>query len=132
MAIRWEIGEEEALQVLTLPAADRYRSSIMLIVDWEEAWGLKDENGWIVRRNHGDEAFPLWPHSTFAQACAQGVWEGAAPGAIPLDDLLESLLPLLVEDGLLVEIFPTPEERGQVEAPGGVREDLELEMELGG
>lgn len=131
MAIRWEIGEEEALQVLTLPAADRYRSSIMLIVDWEEAWGLKDENGWIVRRNHGDEAFALWPHSTFARACAQGVWEGAVPSAISLDDLLESLLPLLAEDNILVEIFPTPEERGQAVAPGAFREDLVREMDLG-
>lgn len=132
MAIRWEIGEEEARQTLALPVADRYRSSIMLIVDWEEAWGLKDENGWIVRGNHGEETFPLWPHSAFAQACAQGAWEGAVPGAIPLDDLLESLLPLLAEDGILVEIFPTPEERGQVMASGAFREEMEREMDLGG
>ena len=128
----WEIGEDEARQILALPAEDRYRSVLMLLADWEEAWGLKDENGWIVRSEDGNEAFPLWPHSTFAAACARGAWEGATPGAISLDDLMESLLPLLEEDGILVEIFPTSEERGRVVEAEVFRKDLERELELGG
>ena len=128
----WEIGDDEARQILALPAADRYRSVLMLLADWEEAWGLKDENGWIVRSENGNETFPLWPHSTFAVACARGPWEGAVPGAIPLDDLMESLLPLLEEDGILVEIFPTPEEKGWVVEAGVFGRDLERELELGG
>lgn len=127
----WEIGDDEARQILALPAAERYRSVLMLLADWEEAWGLKDENGWIVRSSNGDEAFPLWPHSTFAAACARDAWEGAAPGAIPLDDLMDSLLPLLAEDGIPVEIFPTPEERGHVVEAAAFEKDLERELELG-
>ncbi|HSK81544.1 MAG TPA: DUF2750 domain-containing protein [Thermoanaerobaculia bacterium] len=132
MTLTWEIGEDEARQILALPAEGRYRSFLMLFADWEEAWGLKDENGWIVRGDHEKEAFPLWPHSTFAAACARGAWEGAVPGMISLEDLLESLLPLLTEDGILVEIFPTPEEAGHVVSSGAFREDLERELELGG
>ena len=132
MALTWEIGEDEARQILALPAEGRYRSFLMLLADWEEAWGLKDENGWIVRSEDGNETFPLWPHSTFAQSCARGVWEGAVPGPVSLDDLLESLLPLLAEDGILLEIFPTPEEAGRVISSEAFREELERELELGG
>ena len=132
MGLTWEIGEEEARQILSLPTADRYRSVLMLLADWEEAWGLKDENGWIVRSEDGNEAFPLWPHSTFAASCARGPWEGAVPSAISLDDLMESLLPLLAEDGILVEIFPTPKERGHGVEAEAFGKDLERELELGG
>jgi Protein of unknown function (DUF2750) len=125
----WEIEEEEVRQLLALPAADRAVTFFQLAADWEEAWGLKDSAGWIVARETG--ALPLWPHATFAAACARGAWEGAVPEAVPLGELLEDLLPLLAEDGLAVAVFPAPEEAGIVMPPGEVRERLERELELG-
>lgn len=125
----WEIEEEEVRQILALPAADRAVTFFQLVADWEEAWGLKDAAGWIVARE--SDALPLWPHAAFAEACARGAWEGAAPEAIPLRELLDDLLPLLAEDGLAVAVFPAPEEAGIVMPPGEVRERLERELELG-
>ena len=73
----WPIDEEELRELLALPAADRAVNFFQLVADWEEAWGLQDENGWVVGRE--TDALPLWPHAAFAEACARGPWEGAVP-----------------------------------------------------
>jgi len=71
----WELGEEEARQLLALSAADRAAGFFQLVADWEEAWGLVDAQGWVVAAATG--ALPLWPHAHLAAACARG--RGAAP-----------------------------------------------------
>ncbi|HEY4592832.1 MAG TPA: DUF2750 domain-containing protein, partial [Thermoanaerobaculia bacterium] len=106
----WPIEESEIRELLALPAAGRAVNFFQLVADWEEAWGLQDDHGWVVGREN--DALPLWPHSAFAEACARGPWQGAVPGAIPLDDLLVDLLPLLAADNLRAAVFPTPDDPG--------------------
>lgn len=125
----WEIEEGEVRQLLALPAQDRALTFFQLAADWEEVWGLKDAEGWVVARE--TDALPLWPHAVFAEACAQGAWEGAAPEPLPIDDLLEDLLPLLAEDGLRVAVFPVPGDPGLLMSPAEAGERLEAELEIG-
>jgi hypothetical protein len=125
----WETGEDELRALQSLPAADRAVHLTQLVADWDEAWGLMDDQGWVVAKE--TDAFPLWPHPGLARACAQGNWEGAEPTAIPLDDLLEELLPLLEEDGLRAALFPTPDDPGIVLEAAELRRRLEAELELG-
>jgi hypothetical protein len=126
----WEIGEEEIGRLLALPAADRAVQFFQLLADWEEAWALRDADGWVVSK--ATDALPLWPHADLAAACAQGPWEGSAPESLPLGDLLEDLLPLLEEDGLRVAVFPSPDDPGLLLSPAEVRERIERELEIGG
>jgi hypothetical protein len=128
-AMTWEITEDEARQLLALPAADRAIQFFQLLADWEEGWGLLDAEGWVVASE--TDALPLWPHAALAAACAVGPWAGALPEPVPLDEMLEDLLPLLAEDGLRVAVFPSPHDPGLLLAPDEVRERLEREMEIG-
>lgn len=125
----WEIGEEEVRRLLALPAADRTVNFFQIVADWEEAWGLQDADGWVVGKD--TDALPLWPHSDFAEACAQGPWEGAAPAVVSLDDLLDDLLPLLEEEGLRVSVFPSPDRAGTLLPPADFRQRLEAELAIG-
>ncbi|HEX9944867.1 MAG TPA: DUF2750 domain-containing protein [Thermoanaerobaculia bacterium] len=125
----WEIEEDEIRRFLALPAGDRAVSFFQLTADWEEAWGLKDLDGWVVAKE--TDALPLWPHSAFAAACAHGPWQGTLPEAVSLDDLLDDLLPILAEDGLRVAVFPAPDDPGTLLSPGEFRERLERELEIG-
>ena len=125
----WEAGEDELRVLQSLPAADRAVHLVQLVADWEEAWGLMDDQGWVVAKE--TDAFPLWPHPDLARDCARNNWEGAEPAAIPLDDLLEELLPLLEEDGLRTVLFPTPGDPGVLLDAAELRRRLEMELELG-
>jgi hypothetical protein len=125
----WETGEEELRALQSLCAEDRAVHLVQLVADWEEAWGLLDDQGWVVAKE--TDAFPLWPHPDLARACTQGNWEGAEPEAISLDDLLEELLPLLEEDGLHTALFPTPDDPGVILEAPELRRRLEAELDLG-
>ena len=125
----WEVTEEEVRRMFALPAQDRAITFFQIVADWEEAWALQDADGWVVGRD--TDALPLWPHSDFAEACAQGPWEGASPAVVPLDDLLDELLPLLEEDGLRVAVFPSPDRAGTILSPADFRQRLEAELAIG-
>lgn len=128
----WDLDAKERRQILGLPARDRYSLFLQIVVDWEEAWGLRGDAGWVVGSTpDGGDSFPLWPHPTFAEPCAQGEWEGATPEAISLDELLGDLLPLLEEERMSVAIFPTPEGEGTVISPQELRHQLDAEIALG-
>jgi hypothetical protein len=126
----WPLEDGELRELLALPAADRAVNFFQLVADWEEAWGLKDGNGWVVGRE--TDALPLWPHAELAEVCARGPWEGAAPEPVSLDDLLVDLLPLLASDNLRVAVFPTPDEPGLLMSPTEMSERLEQELRIGG
>ena len=125
----WETGEDELRALQALPAADRAVQLVQLAADWEEAWGLKDEQGWVVAK--ATDALPLWPHPELARACARGNWEGAEPAALSVDDLLDDLLPLLAEDGLRTALFPTPDDPGLLLDAAELGRRLKAELELG-
>lgn len=62
------------------------------------------------------------------RACATDPWEGAAPEALSLEELMELLERLEAED-LAVAVFPTPQGQGVVVTPKELRQHLEAELE---
>ena len=128
----WDLDEEERRLALALPSQERYSYFVQVLVDEEQAWGLRNDEGWVLGSDpeRGD-ILPLWPHSDFATACARAKWEDAVPAEIPLDDLLEELLPLLAEDRITVAAFPTAEGDSVLVTPDNLGKDLLAEIELG-
>jgi hypothetical protein len=102
----------EVEATLALPPLDRYSYLVHRIAASEQAWGLRRGDGWVLIHNDDSDAFCLWPHPAFAQACIQDDWDGCFPEPIPLQELVEELLPALEEDGVRLAVFPAP--TGQV------------------
>lgn len=127
----WDLEQGERELVLALSARERYVYFIQLAVDTEEAWGLRNPDGWVLAGDEERDAFPVWPHPDFAAACALADWEGAKPEPIGLAELIEDLLPILEEDGLALAVFPDPDGDSAVVEPENLRRDLEAEIELG-
>jgi hypothetical protein len=124
----WPLGEGEDAELFALPAEDRALQFFQLVADWEEAWGLKDADGWVVDKE--SDSLPLWPHAALADACAARRWPDATPEPVPLDDLLIDLLPLLAADNLRVADFPSPDDPGLLLSPVEVADRLEGELQI--
>lgn len=124
---RLVVSRRELDAVLRLDADQRVSYFIKRVVDWQTAWGLR-EDGWaLVGDDGGRTGFPLWPALEFASAFAAGEWASFRPEPIALADLMGELLPRLQRDGLLLAVFPTPALQGPFLAPDDLAARLRTE-----
>lgn len=124
----YKINQQQFEEVLALPAKERYGHFVKRVADSEEAWGLRNEDGWSLAGDEDQAAFPLWSSKIYAEACATGEWVGALPEVISLDGLNE-LLEKLESDGIMVAVFPTPQGKGVIVSPDDLRQHLNYELQ---
>src|SRR5688572_2502535 len=95
-----KLRPREMEAVLALDAPTRYEHFVKQVADRNEAWGLWS-NGWAMGMDdEGTPTFPLWPAKEYAELCAKGNWKGFEAAEIPLNDLIDELLPKLQDDGV--------------------------------
>ncbi|WP_350307541.1 DUF2750 domain-containing protein [Photorhabdus viridis] len=87
---------------------DRYVYFIKRVVDNEAAWILDDEGFALTSDDIGNDILPLWPAREYAEACANGDWDGYNPKKIDLEYILDELLPDLSKDQIKLGIFMVP------------------------
>lgn len=118
------ISPQELAAVSALPGPERYAYFVKRVTDAECAWGLFADGWALAGDGEGGRVFPLWPARAYAEACATDSWAGYAPREVPLDELLEELLPRLEQDGVRPGVFFTPAGQGVTPPPERLREDL--------
>jgi len=92
-------------------ARDRYIYSVKRIADWEEAWSLKLNDGFVTTSDkEGNLSMPIWPFKEYAMKCIEDEWENCQTQKIHLDTLLDEILPNLSEEGTHVVVFKVPED----------------------
>jgi len=126
----WKLKPQELESVLKLSAKDRVAYAMKKFADQEEIWSLKDQNGWVLTRTpQGVDAVPIWPHAQYAAECTRGVWAGATPEVIQLDEWIEDWLPGIKNDSRLIAVFPSPDANGAVLASDEFARDLQEELD---
>ncbi len=125
----YRINEKEIAAILALPGQSGYEHFVKRIADWEELWGLKDNEGWVTSANdEGEKSIPFWPHPEYAHMCAEGSWEGNLATRIDLKSFMEEWLPGMERDGMFVAVFTTPEGKSVYVQPNVLLESLEEEL----
>lgn len=87
----------------------------------EEAWLLRDAQGWVLQRlsnppeGRSPYALPLWPRQELAALAARDA--GDQPERVELEDLIEELLPELSERGWSCLLCPDRADGWVLEAP---------------
>lgn len=115
--------------VVALDPSRRAEHFAKAVADREEAWGLC-AGGWATSATDmGELAFPLWPASEYAALCATGDWSTYVPRSITLEDLRNTLLPMLREQRSLVAVFQTPSGRGVTVTPDDLWAMIASELE---
>ena len=122
-----KVSEKEIAAIRKLPGEKRYIYSVKRIVDAEEAWGLYNEGWALGALDDEKQIFPIWSAMEFAEECADGEWAEYLPSSIPLNDLLDQLLPGLDSQGISLAVAYLPGDRGVVVTPNRLSVDLENE-----
>ncbi len=126
----YQISDEEHESVTALPGPERYQHFLNRVADWQEVWGLRGADGWVMLGDEDDrQCIPLWPHPRYALALAADGSASSGPAAIALDVLLEKWLPGMERDGLGAAVFPTCLLKGIVVEPLRLKQDLESARE---
>jgi hypothetical protein len=123
-----KITTKQIESVIRLPSPKRYDYFIKRIADSQTAWGLY-ATGWaMAETSAGELVFPIWPASEYAGLCAVGDWAHFAPKEIDIEDLLDGLLPSLVERSTKLGVFYTPEDKGTMPDLALFQADLRREL----
>lgn len=108
-------SQKQIEAVLKLPAPQRYSHFIKKVVGWRKLWTLYDDGWAMSESDEGEPIFPLWPEKEYAELCISGEWSNYIPRSIDLDEVLDSMIPILKERGILPGVFFTLED-GSVNA----------------
>jgi hypothetical protein len=108
---------EQMKAVLALSANARFEHFVAQVADRQRAWSLWHEGFATMCDDHGTRALPLWPAKDYAELLCTGEWASYRPKEIPIEHLLDVLLPSLEAEANRTTVFPTPEERGPLVAP---------------
>lgn len=121
---------QEISTVTVLPGPKRYKYFVKGVTDYEQVWGLANENGWALMGDSSDrELVPVWPFPEFAEKSPVCGVQGYTPRAISLSDWMEKWLPGIERDGKMVAVFPTPGNNGVPVPAGQLQQDIEDELE---
>ena len=126
----YQMNEKQFESVLALDSFKRYSHFIGKIADWQQMWGVKSEEGWLVPvAPEGFEYFPLWPHPEYAQKIADVNFPGHTAVEISLEHLLDHWLPLFEQDKVKVAVFPDKEWTFWCIDPNDLKDEILNELE---
>ena len=125
----WTPDEKEIQAVLALDGPARYRHLVKKAADERLVWSLWHPEGWALAQDDaGCQLIPIWPHSKYAELCADRSWAGFDPKAIPVNAWLDRWIAGMERDGRLVAAFPTPNDKGVIVDPRRFERDLRREL----
>lgn len=96
---------KEVENVLKLDNRKKYMYFIKKIVDWEEVWSLKDEDGWAELGLDGETYFPVWAKEDYSELCRSEEWRNYHSEAIDLYEFMQDWIPRLKKDGMRITIM---------------------------
>ncbi len=120
---------KEIEAVLQQKAPLRYQYFMKRVADFEVMYSLQDEDGdWVMADLDGSGLFCVWPFPEFATACAIEGWEGSKVIPIDLAMYQEQIVPMIQEEGLLLNVFSSPTATGFIVNAAEFARDLNTEL----
>jgi len=120
----------EQRSAIEAPASERYTYFIKHVAEWEEAWGLRDDEGWMAVEGENDvTCFPLWPAEAYARRAAVDEYASMRPTPVPLAELLDEMLPAWEKQNVAISVFWVPPGKGVVVSAAELREALREDPE---
>lgn len=123
-----KVTQKEIENVIKLSAFERYQFLIKRICGFDLIYSLKNEEGWQITAVDEYKLFSVWSAREYAELNLTDVWTGCKAEEIPLEVFVQELMPWIIEEGLLINVFSVGGETGFVVDPGEFQRDLDEEM----
>lgn len=110
--------------LLSANADKRLSATVASIVENEQVWILKDDDGCVMLTSDEEDGVPIWPDEALAKLWATDEWGHCEPMAISRQDWMQKWTPGLLQDGLVVMVCPVPAEEGEIIEPDVMAEKI--------
>lgn len=109
----------------------RYRYTLKRIADTEAMWLIwNDETHLAIQLMGKERLLPMWSSKEYAQAFCVDDFSSCKCKAVTIEYFVESIIDVICEDKLLINVFPTQQEcRGKVVDLNTFAGDLSKELE---
>jgi len=106
---------KEVENVSKLKPFKRYQYFLRKVADFEELWTIVDENN-EISLSHIDNSklISFWSAKDFIKSNLSGNWKKHKPEKIGLDKLGKKIIPLIIENNYLINVFPVNGKSGFV------------------
>ena len=119
---------QEAKNVLQIDKRKQYEYFIKKVVNFEEVWSLRDDEGWATLGLGENEFFPVWPKKEFADICIGDEWNQYYSESIDLEEFLDDWIDGLKEDNIRITVMWNSGSGIDIEWDT-LRDDIERELE---
>ncbi len=108
----------------------RYQYFLRKIADFEELWTIIDVNKEIgLSQVEGKTLISMWSSKDFIESNLKGSWKKHKAFKINLEDLDKAIIPLIVKNNYLINVFPVNGKAGFVVSMEEFARDLNKELE---
>jgi len=109
------VSPKEIEKVSALDPFERYQHFIKRVADSQKLYTLNSKDGnWARSDVDGFMLYPLWPFKEYAINCFRDAWKDFEVLEFDLDDFRDRVLPLIVNEGFLFNVFPVGDKTGFV------------------
>ncbi len=122
--------QAEIEKLFKKPGEKRYDYFVKEVAKNEEVYGLSDEEGWALLGDDADaDILPLFPAAELAEAFRVAVgFDEYQVEPLDVNELMD-WMDDMVEDNLMIAVFPNPELNGAVVDPQVLKADLQKEFD---
>lgn len=125
----YKLNPEQFKAVFALSSEKRFHHFNGRIADWEQLWGVRSDEGWLVPKTpEGMEYFPVWPHPEYAQRTTDLHFPGHTATEISLTEFMDDWLPRFQKDSVQVAVFPDLDWNCWIISPHDLLDALEWEV----
>lgn len=100
-----KMNNKEIENVIKLDKTKKYEYFIKKIVDYEEVWSLRDEEGQAMLGEEDNSYFPVWAKKEYSDLCISEEWKGYYSESITLEKFMDVWIPNLKCEGSRITIM---------------------------
>lgn len=124
------INPKELENVSRMKPFDRYEYFIRKVADFQELWTIVDEEGEVALSEIKDNKLvSFWTSEPFIESNLSGGWKNCSAFKLHLEDLDETIFPLISDNNYLINVFPVNGKSGFVVNIDEFIRDLNEELE---